>query len=112
GGRGDRERHELPCDRDAELDAGRGRVSSHLRYPPEKPEVDSGDRDPVADRDPRVPELVEEDRREEEEGARRRQQERAGRVVAGDRVLVVAGEPPDEEEEGDEPARIDADANP
>ena len=107
----DQEGHDGPRDRDAELDARGRRVLRHLRDPAEQPQVDACDRDPVADRHHGVAELVQEDRQEEQQGADRRKREGGAVVAARQRRLVVVGQPPDEEEQGEEPARIDSDAD-
>ena len=104
----DHERHDWPRHRDAELDAGRVRVAPELRHAAEQPQVDSLDRDAVADRDDRVAELVQQDRQEEEQRADRREYERAR---SGRHVLVVARQREDDQEEREEPADVDSDTD-
>ena len=82
---------------------------AELRHAAEQPQVDALDRDAVADRHPRVPQLVQQDREEEQQRADHGQDER---VRARRDVLVVAGQRPDDQEQDEEPAVVDAYADP
>ena len=84
---GDRheQRDDRSGDRHGELGARRARLAAQLRQPAEEPQVDALDLDPLAARDERVAELVDDDDREHardehDPGRRRRRSKAAHRV--------------------------------
>ena len=104
----DHERHRRSGRGDPKLGARRVGVARHPRHAAEEPQVDAADLDPLAARDERMAELVQDQRREEQHhrsdgddvGLRHRSAELVAKPV---RAEV------DEEEEDDEPARARAD---
>ena len=107
----DRERHQRARGRHAELGAGAFDRAARARDPAERPQVDPDDGQPVAARDERMAELVQDQRGEEAQHGGDRDQV-GGRDRAAEHFVERFGDDVDEEEQHDEPADADADADP
>ena len=106
-----RERHQRTRGRDAELGAGPFDQAAGARDPAERPQVDPDDAQPVAARDERVAELVQDQRGEEPQHGGDGDQV-GGRDRAAEHFVEWLRDDVDEEEQHDEPADPDADADP
>ena len=86
-------------------------LATHLRKPPEEPQVDAYDPDARSARGEGVSQLVQDKRGEVAERARHSDRVVGARRATEDFPEVVVGEPVDQEEQHHEPARADADAD-